>query len=116
MDVEIHATSAFSFLRGASLPEDLVERAAELGYGAVALLDHDGVYGAPRFYRAARARGLHAIVGAVVRVEASGLRGALGLYVRERRGYQNLCRLLTLAKLRVPKERARVEGVTVSLA
>ena len=115
MDVELHATSAFSFLRAASPPEDLVDRAADLGYRSVALLDHDGVYGAPRFYKAARARGLHAIVGAVLAVEASGVRGHLGIHVRNRAGYKNLCRLITNAKLRVSKEHARTLGITVSL-
>jgi error-prone DNA polymerase len=62
--VELHAASAFSFLRGASLPETLIERAAALGYSALALLDADGVYGAPRFHKAAKQAGLRAIVGA----------------------------------------------------
>ena len=53
MYIELHAASAFSFLQGASLPEALVERAAALGYPALALLDADGVYGAPRFHKAA---------------------------------------------------------------
>jgi error-prone DNA polymerase len=56
--VELHTSSAFSFLRAASLPETLVDRAALLGYPAVALLDRDGVSGAPRFHKAARAAGL----------------------------------------------------------
>jgi DNA polymerase III alpha subunit len=116
MHVEIHTTSAFSFLRGASLPEDLVHRAASLGYGAVALLDRDGVYGAPRFYRAAREHGLHAIVGAALGVEAAGVRGVLGLYVRAPEGYRNLCRLITAAKAPVAKPVARREGVYVPLA
>src|SRR5574339_560885 len=64
MYIELHCSSAFSFLRGASLPETLVERAAALGYPAVALLDRDGVYGLPRFHQAAKAAGLRAIVGA----------------------------------------------------
>ncbi len=64
MYIELHASSAFSFLDGASLPETLIERAAALGYPAVALLDRDGMYGAPQFYRAAKAAGLKAIVGA----------------------------------------------------
>ena len=51
--IELHSASAFSFLEGASLPETLVERAAALGYPALALLDRDGVYGAPRFHKAA---------------------------------------------------------------
>ena len=62
--IELHAASAFSFLQGASLPETLVERAAALGYPAVALLDADGVYGAPRFHKAAQRAGLRAIIGA----------------------------------------------------
>ena len=64
MYIELHAASAFSFLDGASTPEALVDRAAELGYPALALLDRDGVYGAPRFHMAAKAAGLKAIVGA----------------------------------------------------
>jgi error-prone DNA polymerase len=54
MFIELHTASAFSFLRGASLPESLIERAAALGYPALALLDADGLYGAPQFYRAAK--------------------------------------------------------------
>ena len=54
--IELHTASAFSFLQGASLPEALVDRAAELGYPALALLDRDGVYGAPRFHKAATRR------------------------------------------------------------
>ncbi len=64
MYVELHTSSAFSFLRAASLPEPLIDRAALLGYSAVALLDRDGVYGAPRFHKAARAAGLRPIIGA----------------------------------------------------
>src|SRR5881392_2311663 len=64
MYIELHSSSAFSFLDGASLPEALVERAAALGYPALALLDRDGVYGAPRFHLAAKKAGLKAIIGA----------------------------------------------------
>ena len=74
MYVELHASSAFSFLRAATLPEPLVDRAAMLGYPAVALLDRDGVYGAPRFHKAARAAGLKPIIGAeLTLVGARGL-------------------------------------------
>jgi len=66
---ELHAASAFSFLDGASLPEDLIEQAANLELPAVALVDRNGVYGAPRFYKAARAAGLKALVGAEVTLE-----------------------------------------------
>src|SRR5687768_6607491 len=73
--IELHAASAFSFLQGASLPETLVERAAALGYPALALLDADGVYGAPRFHRAAKQAGLRAIIGSELSIWArdSGL-------------------------------------------
>jgi error-prone DNA polymerase len=64
MYIELHAASAFSFLEAASLPETLIDRAADLGYPALALLDRDGVYGAPRFYRAAKAAGIRALIGA----------------------------------------------------
>src|SRR6476646_8291032 len=63
---ELKAASAFSFLDGSSLPEDLVEQAATRGLPAVALVDRNGVYGAPRFYKAARAAGVKALVGADV--------------------------------------------------
>src|SRR5437773_12314986 len=64
MYVELHTASAFSFLQGASLPEALAERAADLGYPALALLDRDGVYGAPRFHKAALSVGIKPIIGA----------------------------------------------------
>ena len=83
MYIELHAASAFSFLDGASLPEALVERAAALGYPALALLDRDGVYGAPRFHQAARKAGIKAIIGAELTVrggrwEAGGAVAAYG--------------------------------------
>src|SRR6516225_6934936 len=62
--VELRARSAFSFLEGATAPEELAESAARLGYDAIALGDRDGVYGAPRFHQAARQTGLRALVGA----------------------------------------------------
>jgi error-prone DNA polymerase len=72
--IELHTSSAFSFLDGASQPATLIDRAAELGYPALALLDRDGVYGAPQFYRAARAAGLKAIVGAELSIQRSSQR------------------------------------------
>jgi error-prone DNA polymerase len=71
--VELHAKSAFSFLESSALPETLAERAAQWGYAALAVVDRDGVYGAPRFYRAATKLGLRAIVGAEVTM-AGGFR------------------------------------------
>ena len=67
--IELRCRSAFSFLAGASLPEDLIECAATLGYPALALGDRDGVYGAPRFHQAAKRAGLRAIVGAEVTLD-----------------------------------------------
>jgi len=76
--VELRCASAFSFLDGASLPEDLVEEAARREIPAVALVDRDGVYGAPRFYKAAKAAGLRAIVGAEVTLAFPPLPAARG--------------------------------------
>src|SRR5687767_4232033 len=103
MYVELHASSAFSFLDGASLPEALVERAAALGYPALALLDRDGVYGAPRFHMAAKRAGLKAIVGAEITIAVKTGILQLPVLIESRAGYQNLCRLLTKMKLRSPK-------------
>jgi len=105
MYVELHAASAFSFLDGASLPEALVDRAVQLGYPALALLDRDGVYGAPRFHLAARRAGLKAIVGAelTVAIGAAASVFRLPVLVESQEGYRNLCRLVTRMKLRSPK-------------
>jgi error-prone DNA polymerase len=100
MYVELHARSAFSFLEGASTPEELAGRSADLGMSLLALTDRDGVYGAPRFYQAARKLGIRAGVGAEV-ASAQGFR--YPLLVESRTGYQNLCRLITRMKLRTPK-------------
>ncbi|HEY7924368.1 MAG TPA: PHP domain-containing protein, partial [Vicinamibacteria bacterium] len=105
MRVELHAASAFSFLRGASLPEDLVERAAELGYDAVALVDRDGLAGAPRFFKAAKARGIRPLVGAELSLDGGGV---LPLLVESQRGYRNLSRLITRMKDGVPKGEGRL--------
>jgi error-prone DNA polymerase len=142
--VELHARSAFSFLRGAATPEELIAAGAELKMPAMALLDNDGVYGAARFHLAAKKIGIiKAHIGAEIAVSGSDLRVSssktykqnsrfqipdsrfqipdsrfeipksrfqisksvvtLPLLVRNRTGYQNLCRLITLMKLRVPK-------------
>jgi len=76
--IELHTASAFSFLQGASLPEALVDRAAELGYPAIALLDRDGVYGLPRFHKAALAAGIRPIVGAELTIAGAGRAGQAG--------------------------------------
>ncbi len=101
--IELHSASAFSFLQGASLPEALVERAAALGYPAIALLDADGVYGAPRFHKAATQAGLKAIIGAELTIAAQSRYWRLPVLVSSAEGYQNLCRLVTKMKMRAPK-------------
>jgi error-prone DNA polymerase len=93
---ELHARSAFSFLRGSSSPEDLVTVAGELSLPAVALLDRDGVCGAPRFFGATCETGLRARVGAEITL-ADG--SVLPLLAATQQGYQNLCQLITEAKL-----------------
>jgi error-prone DNA polymerase len=104
--VELHASSAFSFLRAASLPEELVDRAADLGYPALALVDRDGVSGAPRFFKAARKAGLRPIVGAELTLRGGG---CLPLLVESREGYRNLCQLITAMKAGVPKGAGALE-------
>ncbi len=107
--VELHAHSAYSFLDGASLPEELALRGAELGYGALALTDHDGVYGSLEFAQAAKAFGVRPITGAEMTL-ADG--SHVTLLVESPVGYANLCRLLTAAHsgTRVPgKERELLE-------
>ncbi len=138
--VELHARSAFSFLEGASVPEELIAAARELKMPAMALLDRDGVYGSPRFHLAAKKNELQAHIGAEITVVQSRSRVqspkskvrsqrqddpaevgpwtldlgqkrstlpnetfSIPLLVRNRTGYQNLCRLITLMKMRVPK-------------
>ncbi len=92
--VELHAHSAYSFLDGASQPEELAARAAELGYEALALTDHDGVYGSLEFAHAAKWFGVRAITGAEVTLDTGA---HITLLVESRQGYANLCRLLTAA-------------------
>ncbi len=100
MYLELHTRSAFSFLEGASQPEELAKEAARLEYPALALLDSNGVYGAPRFYKACREAGIRPLVGARITLREGG---QLPLLVESRRGYRNLCRLITRLKLRAPK-------------
>jgi error-prone DNA polymerase len=122
MYVELHARSAFSFLEGASLPELLMARCAQLDMPAMALLDRNGLYGAPRFHIAAGRAGTRAHIGAEIavcdagerprpapwlphRVPAEPVRWAL--LAESQPGYQNLCRLITRYKLR---EESKAEG------
>ncbi|MFA5907225.1 MAG: error-prone DNA polymerase [Vicinamibacterales bacterium] len=127
MYIELHTSSAFSFLRAASVPETIVERAATLGYPAVALLDRDGVSGAPRFHKAALAAGIRPLIGAELTVETVArnhqinhkitksrtqisksptheiTKFHLPVLVSSQEGWRNLCRLLSRMKLRAPK-------------
>ncbi len=140
MYVELHARSAFSFLEGASLPEQLIGVCAHFKMPAMALLDTDGVYGAPRFHVAADKAKIKAHIGAEItaslfspqtqrRTEKTDqqskinnqksrfsvppcLRGEfrLPLLVASRPGYQNLCRLITQMKLRAKKGEGAVSA------
>jgi error-prone DNA polymerase len=127
--VELHARSAFSFLEGSSLPEELVGVCQHFQMPAMALLDTDGLYGAPRFHLAANKIGLKAHIGAEVSAPLISLQRhrateninqqstinnqnlplcpsgefRLPLLVTNRTGYQNLCRLITKMKLRAKK-------------
>ena len=159
MYIELHTASGFSFLDGASQPEDLVARAAQLGYPALVLCDRDGVYGAPRFHKAAVEAGIRPLIGceislhptefdspattgtsadpisdpvvghskqsrspAQIRHTATTANGTangsrltvhegppprLTVLIANRRGYRNLCRLLTKMHLRSPKGEGR---------
>ncbi|HWB61732.1 MAG TPA: error-prone DNA polymerase [Chthoniobacteraceae bacterium] len=104
--IELHARSAFSFLRGGAFPEELAECAAELGLPAMAVCDRDGVYGTPRFHKAAKEAGIKPIVGAELTLDDGSV---LPVLVASRAGYKNLCRLITRAKLRGTKEHAPVK-------
>ena len=120
--VELHAASAFSFLEGASQPDTLIARAVELEMPAMALLDRNGVYGSARFHTSAKRNSMRAHVGAEVAVSSFGTRlrppawlphqhaaepARLPLLCKSRRGYQNLCQLITEFKMR---EAGKAEG------
>src|SRR5579859_3273370 len=101
--VELHARSAFSFLEGGSLPEELVMIAAGLGLSGMALLDRNGFYGSVRFHMAAKKSGLIAHVGTELSIACESGTTSYPLLCESQLGYQNLCRLITRTKLRVPK-------------
>jgi error-prone DNA polymerase len=97
--------SNFSFLEGASHPDELVETAHALGLSALALCDRDGVYGVVRAHTKARALGLHLVIGADVSID-DGTR--VRLLAQDREGYRSLCRLLTQGRLRSAKGESSV--------
>ena len=104
--IELHARSAFSFLRGASQPGDLAKTAGELGMPTMALCDRGGVYGSARFHRIAKEQGVRAIVGCELPMEDGC---AVPVLARTRKGYQNICKLLTRSNLRAEKGEGRVK-------
>ena len=96
--VELHCHSYYSLLDGASSPEALAKQAAALGYPALALTDHQGLYGIVRFWQAAREQGLKPIAGAEVSLAGGGQDHHLTLLAETQRGYANLCRLLSIGQ------------------
>lgn len=105
MYIELHAHSCYSLLDGVPTPEALVARAAELGLPALALTDHDAVYGLPAFEAAAARHGLHAILGAELTLDDDT---HLTLLAETQTGYSQLCRLITAGRLGAAKGSARV--------
>ena len=110
MYVELHTRSAFSFLEGASAPEELAEVCRSYQMPAMALLDRDGVYGAARFHLAMKKLDLQAHIGAEITsllphvpLSDNVALPRVSLLCASREGYQNLCRLITRTKLRAPK-------------
>src|ERR1044072_1631920 len=109
MYVELHARSAFSFLEGASVPEELIAAGVELQMPAMALLDRDGVYGAPRVYLSAKKNDIKAHIGAEISAQIPQSKSqrpgicSIAVLVRNRTCDKNLWRRITLMKLRVPK-------------
>ncbi|HEX2037689.1 MAG TPA: DNA polymerase III subunit alpha, partial [Chloroflexota bacterium] len=116
--VELHCHSHYSFLDGASRPGELLDQARELGYDVLALTDHDGLYGAMEFARAAQDRRMRAITGAEITVAVADgdehRRHHLLLLCEDRQGYANLCRLLSHAHLTHEKGAPAVDPETLS--
>ena len=102
---ELHCCSSFSFLKGASLPEELVERAVTLGYTALAITDECSMAGVVRAHLEAKKAGLHLLIGSQFILE-DGLR--LVCLAMNREGYGNLCELITLARQRAVKGTYRI--------
>ena len=102
----LYCKSHYSFLEGASHPEELLERAAELGIQSLAITDRDGVYGAVRAHVKARELGLHLVIGARMSV-ADG--SSILLLAADGAGYAHLCRLISAGRLRSPKGQSVVQ-------
>jgi error-prone DNA polymerase len=104
--VELTARTNFSFLRGASSPEAILQRAAELGYDAIAVADCDGLYGMVRALEESEKLGVALVVGCELTIDDAATNlpiGALTVYVETHAGYTNLCRILTESHARHPK-------------
>ena len=112
--VELHCHSAFSFLDGASSPEEMAIAAAEMGYEALALTDHDGLWGSMEFATACRSVGIRAITGSEMTVsidpDMGGGLGHLTILVETATGYRNLCGLVTEAHAESREGRDRRAG------
>ncbi len=111
MYVELHCHSAYSFLDGASMPEELIARAVEVGMNALALTDHDGLYGSMSFAQSAKAWGVQPITGSEVTLDDGS---HLTLLVESDQGYANLCRLLSEAHLEGAKGEPRLSWERVA--
>jgi len=107
---ELHCHSNFSFLDGASHPETLARRASELGYAAIALTDHNGLYGIVRFDQAARRCGIKALIGSELTLTSGH---HIVLLARNAEGYANLCQIVSTAALNNPKGEARTAPETL---
>jgi error-prone DNA polymerase len=104
--LELHAHSNFSLLDGACFPEQLVEAAARRGMAAIALTDHNALYGVPRFYKAAQQAGIKPVIGAEMTLHG---RFHLTLLAQNAAGYANLCRLVTRSQLAGSKGSPRLD-------
>ena len=100
MFLDLHVRSAFSFLEGAAIPEELAGACARYDMPAMAIVDRNGVYGAPRFHMAMKKAGLRAHIGSEITCTDGH---SYPLLAETREGYQNLCRLVTRMKLRAKK-------------
>src|SRR5579863_2248999 len=120
--IELHASSAFSFLAGSSEPESFIERAVEMGMPAMALADRNGLYGVARFHTSAKHNQVKAHIGAEIAVSSFGNKlvppewlphqhpdepPRIVLLCASQVGYQNLCQLITRFKMR---EATKAEG------
>jgi error-prone DNA polymerase len=110
MYAELVCRSNYSFLTGASHPEELIARAAELGLSALALTDDDGLYGAVKGHLEAKARGIRFLVASTMTITDGGRPVApVVLYVQDARGYANLCELISASRLAHPKGQAGLD-------